>query len=237
VLRDFVSFLHALWNEWKVLLTGGSIIAALAIWGMLGKSLPYHLGQLVIGLTLVIAAFFAWRKERIKYTCLRDEIDATQLIGEIYTFAGGQNTETGRMEMFIQLSIKNLGPPTIVEGYRLSIAGGGVDVTDAVPSTIPEKFTITRPEASPWIFYGKDAIYEKTARPIEQGAMEIGWLRYELPVPINSLDSRKMKWTIKFHDIRNRQYVATGVPGDLGTVPRYYPGSSTPFYTEAPKSQ
>ncbi len=64
MFRDFMRFLWAVWREWKVLLTGGSIIAAFGLWGMLGKKAPpQNVNWLIVGTTLMLAAFLAWRKE------------------------------------------------------------------------------------------------------------------------------------------------------------------------------
>jgi hypothetical protein len=70
MFRDFSSFVAALWREWKVLLTGGSIVAILALLHFFGvKSLPQNVEQsvswLIVGLTLILAAFFAWRRQWI----------------------------------------------------------------------------------------------------------------------------------------------------------------------------
>jgi hypothetical protein len=67
MLGDFARFLAALWREWKVLLTGGSLIAILALWSMgTGKSIQQSVNWLVIGTTLLLAGFFAWRREWIQ---------------------------------------------------------------------------------------------------------------------------------------------------------------------------
>jgi hypothetical protein len=67
MLRDFVFFLRALWRQWKVLLTGGSVMALLAMWTLVhGQHLPDGVGWLVVGLTFMLAAFFSWRSEWIK---------------------------------------------------------------------------------------------------------------------------------------------------------------------------
>lgn len=66
MLRDFGDFLRALWREWKALLTGGSVIAALALWQMsTGRSVARRMNWLIVGLTLMLASFFAWRREWI----------------------------------------------------------------------------------------------------------------------------------------------------------------------------
>jgi hypothetical protein len=63
VLRDLFSFLRALWTEWKVLLTGGTIIAALAIFTAVStKPIPLATNWLILGLTFICASFLAWRK-------------------------------------------------------------------------------------------------------------------------------------------------------------------------------
>jgi hypothetical protein len=66
MFRDFLSFLRALWAEWKTLLTGGTIVAALSIWNLsTSRTIPQKVSWIVLGLTLVIAVFFSWRKEWI----------------------------------------------------------------------------------------------------------------------------------------------------------------------------
>jgi len=64
MFRDFLSFIVALWREWKVLLTGGTIFAVLALWNFFGrKPLPQSIGWFIAGFTLILAAFFAWRRQ------------------------------------------------------------------------------------------------------------------------------------------------------------------------------
>jgi uncharacterized membrane protein YfcA len=64
MLRDFVGFLLALWKEWKALLTGGTILAVVSLGQKItGKSVPRSTNWLIFGLTLLLASFFAWRKE------------------------------------------------------------------------------------------------------------------------------------------------------------------------------
>lgn len=67
MLRDFASFLRAVWQEWKVLLTGGSIIALLSLWAFVSqKPIARSIDWLVLGLTLMLATFVAWRKEWVR---------------------------------------------------------------------------------------------------------------------------------------------------------------------------
>jgi hypothetical protein len=67
MLRDFLFFLRALGQRWVVLLTGGGIVAIPALLTFIGaKSLPQSVNWLIVGLTLMLAAFFSWRTEWIK---------------------------------------------------------------------------------------------------------------------------------------------------------------------------
>ena len=66
MLQDLKAFLYALWGEWKALLTGGSIIASLALFQLIThRSVPHFMDWLIIGLSLIGAAFLSWRKEWI----------------------------------------------------------------------------------------------------------------------------------------------------------------------------
>ena len=59
--------MRSLWDEWKVLLTGGGILAVLYITTVVtGKAPPRAVNWAVLGATLVLAAFAAWRKEWIR---------------------------------------------------------------------------------------------------------------------------------------------------------------------------
>lgn len=67
MLRDFFEFVRALWKEWQALLTGGSIIALLwLLETVIRKPAIPSVNWLIVGLTFMIAAFFAWRKEWIR---------------------------------------------------------------------------------------------------------------------------------------------------------------------------
>jgi hypothetical protein len=66
MLRDFAGFLWALWTQWRSLLTGGSTMALVALWGMIGgKPVAPHIDWFIVGLTLMLASFAAWRHEWI----------------------------------------------------------------------------------------------------------------------------------------------------------------------------
>jgi hypothetical protein len=64
LLKSVGRYVLALWAQWKVLLTGSSIIALAAIWALLtGRALPNTVGWLIVGITFIAASFLAWRRE------------------------------------------------------------------------------------------------------------------------------------------------------------------------------
>ena len=67
IFRDLAGFIAALWREWKILLTGGTIMALVAIWALgTNRALPYNFGWLVLGLTFIAAAFMSWRRAHLQ---------------------------------------------------------------------------------------------------------------------------------------------------------------------------
>ena len=64
MLKSVGRYVKALWAQWKVLLTGGSVMALVAIWALAtNRGLPYSAGWLILGITFVAASFLAWRHE------------------------------------------------------------------------------------------------------------------------------------------------------------------------------
>lgn len=63
-LQEFKAFISSLWDEWKVLVTGGTTAALLVIWGYVkGQSVASKTGLVFLAFTLLLAAFYSWRKQ------------------------------------------------------------------------------------------------------------------------------------------------------------------------------
>ncbi len=89
MLRDFSRFVLALWREWRSLLTGGTVIATLYIWNSVSvKPLPQSINWLVVGLTFIMAAFMAWRKEWMSAGSGFVDIDLAELEKELHGKTG-----------------------------------------------------------------------------------------------------------------------------------------------------
>jgi uncharacterized membrane protein YfcA len=126
MLRDFLFFLRALWREWVVLLTGGSILAVAFLWGALsGRSLRPNAVVGIVAITFLLAAFLSWRSQWVKAGQDIIHIDFPE-IDQIYAgrtspqirqllrpYMGKRTTVTGKLASIIESN----GPgvfPTIV---------------------------------------------------------------------------------------------------------------------------
>jgi hypothetical protein len=97
MLRDFGRFLQALWTEWSILLTGGSIVAVLVLWTTItAKPIPQSANWTVGGVTLVLASFRAWRKEWIEGGSGFTEVNIEWLVQQF------QNRTTMQAEILIR---------------------------------------------------------------------------------------------------------------------------------------
>jgi len=94
MVRDFGSFLRALLREWAVLLTGGGISAALALWSLTGhRAPPQSLNWLIAGLTFTLAAFFSWRREWITTGRGVVSLNVAEVVRVIYNQTSAQSQE------------------------------------------------------------------------------------------------------------------------------------------------
>ncbi|HYN82934.1 MAG TPA: hypothetical protein VES88_15725 [Gemmatimonadaceae bacterium] len=112
-MRDLGQFLRALWGQWKVLLTGGGLMAIVAIFAFAtGKEIPRPWGWLTLGFTFVAASFTAWRKERSEKTALETESKSRKrvsfLVEEVRPTWNGD-----RADFYVQALIINPGQSTM----------------------------------------------------------------------------------------------------------------------------
>ena len=118
MLRDLVDFIFALWREWVPLLTGGSIIALLSLWQILTrKPVPRNLEWLVVGLTLLFAAFLSWRREWLRSDIRLITVSPEKLIEP---FEGRTNIHAGiYIKPYIGKRIKLVGTVREVSTWGL----------------------------------------------------------------------------------------------------------------------
>ena len=127
-------YLKALWRQWKVFLTGGSLIAVAVIYSFAtahAVNKPWGLGLLVA--TFILASFGAWKEEHQKVCAFKGNSPRLAIL------YGPTTPEEGSQFGFL-VEVTNPGPATsLVDDWRLEVEkpdgtkdslGGGLDVRD-----------------------------------------------------------------------------------------------------------
>jgi len=130
----------ALGKAWIVLLTGGIIMAALAGWNLAsGKPLPQALNRLILDATLILAAFFAWRRERTENLILKAQADRPDIRGTVWTKIGGNpyadQTRAGSILRFLVECANHGGSNPEMSRMRIDVTPS-VGPVKACPSAI-----------------------------------------------------------------------------------------------------
>ena len=133
--------------------------------------------------------------------------------------------------VFMLISVKNLGAPSIAEGFRLSIKYRDIK-TETRPTFIPDGYTLTGEDGKTLAkFTRNEAIYEKTITPIPKGALVRGWLRYHVTnIPDSVRHLSGLIYTVHFTDITDKEYATTYTSTGIKSEPTYLPGSEQPFF-------
>ena len=153
------------------------------------------------------------------------------LRGEVDSWITGTNPEVpNATAILLVVSIRNLGIPTTVEKWSLSVALGGGETRKANIIFVPENITLEKGPGEVWVWSGKDALYNKTVQePIPTGGMVRGLLLFSLPnVRQENLMRPGNQLTLTYSDVQGKSYtVSHGISGIEGGM-MYYPGLQTP---------
>jgi hypothetical protein len=157
-----------------VALTSGCVSLAIGtILHIRGKGHSKKIFWSIAATFLMIAGFLAWRDEHRP-----PNATPPNLACQIERVVVGQGPDTTLTQVFVLLSVRNVGVPSIAEKYRLHIKGHDIEYSDRA-TDIPEDYTLSPADKTPQlIFHLEDSLAEKTARPIERGGLNRGWLRF-----------------------------------------------------------
>lgn len=149
-------------------------------------------------------------------TAVRDNYrpEPTSLAPNIEQVAVVENPEGG-VQVFLRVSVRNDGPPTTAQKYRLEIKHRTQKSMDfkSGPAALNERYTLPRTEGSEEVvIQPQDAIARKTTESIPPGQTVSGWLRFVLPPPLLTPEYMRqsgIRYTLSFADAVGRPYVAT----------------------------
>jgi hypothetical protein len=95
-LRYLVGFLAAVLRQWGVIVTGGVIVGVVALYEHFsGRSLAGWPLKIAIGLSLFVAVFFAWRKERQQWERIGGLAPLSATPRELMSVYDGRTTTQG----------------------------------------------------------------------------------------------------------------------------------------------
>jgi hypothetical protein len=78
-MREAQQFLRLVWGHWRIILTGGSLIAFLFLWQITGKSVQWWVYAAIAVLTLFASCFLTWREEyKTRIEAKQQIIDKTE---------------------------------------------------------------------------------------------------------------------------------------------------------------
>lgn len=149
-------------------------------------------------------------------TAVRDNYrpEPTALLGTIEEVEVVQNPGGG-VQVFLRLLIRNDGPPTTAQKYRLQInhqTSKSIDFKSG-PSELKERYTLPQDKGSEEIIIQpQDAIARKTAEAIPRGRTVSGWMRFVLPLPLLKPEFMRqsgIRYTLSFADATGKSYSIT----------------------------
>src|SRR5262249_34037726 len=138
------------------------------------------------------------------------ESNQPKLEGKIEQMVIGDATDISSALIFVMMTIKSLGSPTVVDGFGATVVAQGKSLTSR-PFLIPEGYQLTTSDGAVVATFKKAiGMSEQTAVPIERGAFRRGWLRYVFPgVRADDLRREGATLTVEFKDILGKRYTAS----------------------------
>lgn len=234
----FLTFLVALYAHISTLISGCVVTFVI---GFIEKrilrrsiSLKTEIGILIA--FLFFACFQTWRDQFDARRNAEQQVNqgGPNLIGEIEEYFIGYNPQLHRTQAIILVSVRNLGDPSIAQGWQLKVHTASREFT-ASPTMIPSEMKIYE-NGKTYAFHGRDALYEKAIKPIERGSLVRGWLWYEFPrISLEEVNRKNSTWTIDFEDVLRKHHAIVGKPGLQAEHWMYYPGSENPTLELRPK--
>lgn len=159
-----------------------------------------------------------------------EALNAPKLLGEIqHVYIGVAPVAPNDTAFFLDVTVKNLGMPSIVENYSLSIDIPNKGLLPTKPMLMAKSVTLGRENQAGIKLFGDDALYAKTANaPITKGGMATGLLFFSLEgIPKEQIEGTRVRLILKFYDVTGKEWSTTRempIERDGGDDPRISPG-------------
>jgi hypothetical protein len=259
LIRDFGGWLYAVVTSLAAYLTGGIVVLIWLIYERIKKQ-NISLRAFVAGMIvfLFVSFFSAWREQKKAAQSATQMIDGLRhqlarveqeladtkrtltyereqnkpkFEGSIDWLVMGDSPDINSAQVFVVLTVRNTGAPSIVEGdWKLTIRFGD-SVYTASPIFIPDGYKLQGQHSEVARFTRDMAFEDKAAKPVDRGSKITGWLRYPFQ-DIKMAELNRIGTTLElgFTDILKEPYIAkfTVEKGSDDQL-RYNPGAGAPF--------
>jgi hypothetical protein len=254
-MKDLFDWLGAILSRWQNWASGGGFGGAALILVNLyerlkGWSMPRFWYALIFVVFFVLGASFMvwkdqrrmWLEEHKRAEALDKKLDSLstpRLSGSIEQVIFGYDHEVKRTIALMMVSVKNLGAPSIAQGFHLSLVLPDKTHREYMPFFIPEgyKLTDTGPPTERVLTFKRSmALEDRTSLPIQSGALVRGWVKFEL-TDVQEDVFGNSKRRILFRDILDRECVATDITdhGKPGKNILAFPGIEQPYISPPTK--
>jgi hypothetical protein len=227
-MSDLFSFLGAVASHWVALMSGiVSLLITLVL--RIKKVEPRDkIFWSIAAFCFFIAFFLAWRDEHVSVQNTKQELvrekdeNVPKLRGRIEQVAIRESPDLNGTQVFVHLSIGNIGGPSKVNDFLLDVESPETPHKDSKGSDLqykdkPAKFpkeTISAlgEKKSKVTIHYQESMDAKMVDPIERGDRVSGWLMFlikgEGEEPEN-IQRAKNKFTISFRDVWGQTYSAS----------------------------
>jgi hypothetical protein len=228
-LWDLCSFCKDVISRWIELVTGGAVAFAWLLYCQLtGKNIAMTPFYWILGVTLFLACFGAWREQFLKTK------EEPKLWGRVNktVIGSGQN----QLSLLLLIHVTNTGPQTLVEGFWATLTVGNHEFK-LNPVFIPEnnRFEFD----GRWITLKPPQLFfSQVSSPIVQGGRVRGYIQYLVEgLEPRELEAKGYQITIRFRDAAQNEYTFQSSNEDRprpDTKPLAYPGFTDPFLAHVP---
>jgi hypothetical protein len=233
-------FIASVFTHWVTLATGGGITAALAVWEHhTGHNVPTKVYWAIMIAFVFWAMFMSWRDERLSLVNVRRSLAVKEqeladerkrslpdLHGAIDGIGMGNDpTIPDGSAVFLTVSLRNLGAPSIAEDWQFSVEVPGKGTFAGKTMRTGGTFSFSPADGSPPVTYeGSEAIQEKTTQPIITGAMVRGMLLGIVRVPKDDAWVAGTVVRVSCHDVTGKTInLERTMSGDKEKLP-FFPG-------------
>lgn len=240
-MSDFWKFIVAVFWHWQSWVggsgAGGAVVVFVALYErwtghVMGKRMYMSIFIVVF---LVGAFFVAWREQyhaAVEAQTKLEELTVPKLEATVEQIVRGDSPDLGGAQIWLNVSVKNFGAPSVAQGWQLSVKSPTVNVERMTPIWINEGYRLFDPSENKTIaeFHQNMNLSERTmTTPILQGEMRSGWLRYDF-IGLTKEQVGDAEKTLYFRDIREHEYSVRFTRLPPLKNPLYIPGSGgNPF--------